>query len=220
MVMVGTTLESCGDDEDGDNPGKGKAPNGVEAVDLGLTSGTLWANMNVGASSPEELGDYFAWGETKSKSDYSLSTYKWYNESSNKQTKYCTDASYGIVDNKTELDVKDDAAYVNWGSRWRIPSKAQFEELMRECVWTTTYINGVEGSLVKSKKNNNSIFIPGNHFCVDIRLGYPSSNGYYWSRTLDSYPDYAWCIITRSSPQMFNYHPREYGLGIRPVAVK
>ena len=94
-------------------------------VDLGLPSGTLWATCNVGASSPEEYGDYFAWGETEPKNDYNWSTYKYCKGSSTTMTKYCTSSSYGTVDNKTELEPSDDAATVNWGSNWQMPSLEQ-----------------------------------------------------------------------------------------------
>ena len=107
-----------------------------EWVDLGLPSGTLWATCNVGASNPEELGSYFAWGETATKDFYEWSTYKWCNGSETTMTKYCTNSDYGndgFVDNKTELDFEDDAAYVNWGPSWRIPSYEQFEELCTSC---------------------------------------------------------------------------------------
>ena len=107
-----------------------------EWVDLGLPSGTLWATCNVGANTPEEYGDYFAWGETEPKDYYGWNTYKWCNGSRYTLTKYCTDSSYGyngFVDNKAELDPEDDAAYVNWGSSWRIPTTEQQCELYENC---------------------------------------------------------------------------------------
>ena len=97
-----------------------------EYVDLGLPSGTLWATMNVGANSPEDYGDYFAWGETAPKSVYDWSTYKWCRGLVNTITKYCNSGGYnGFVDNKTELDPEDDAATANWGAEWRMPSFEQ-----------------------------------------------------------------------------------------------
>ena len=103
--------------------------NGHEYVDLGLPSRIKWATCNVGATTPEEYGDYFAWGETEPKDNYDWSTYKWCNESNATMTKYCTDSSYGTVDNKTVLELEDDAAYVNWGGNWRMPTKAELDEL-------------------------------------------------------------------------------------------
>ena len=159
-----------------------------EWVDLGLPSGTLWATCNVGASAPEEYGDYFAWGETEPKELYDWSTYKWCNGTNSTMTKYCTDSSYGyngFVDNKTELDPEDDAAYVNWGENWRIPTCDQFEELKTECTWTWTTLDGVKGQLVTGR-NGNTMFLPvaggrwGDYF-YDVGLW-----GYYWPLTLNS----------------------------------
>ena len=127
-------------------------------VDLGLS--VKWATCNVGANSPEEYGDYFAWGETKPKDSYKWSTYKWCNGSKDKLTKYCKESYYGRVDNKTVLDLVDDAAHVNLGGAWRMPTKEEIRELKDNCTWTWTTQNGVNGYLVTSKKNDNSIFLP------------------------------------------------------------
>ena len=89
--------------------------NGHEYVDLGLPSGTKWATCNVGASSPEDYGEYYAWGETETKSTYDWRTYKWCKGSNDTMTKYCTSSSSGTVDNKTVLDPEDDVAHVKWG---------------------------------------------------------------------------------------------------------
>ena len=163
-----------------------------EFVDLGLPSGTLWATMNVGASKPEDYGSYYAWGETEGynngKSTFNESTYKWCNGSYNTQTKYNTSSSYGTVDYKTELELADDAAYVNWGKQWRIPSKEQFQELINSSYTTTewTSVNGVNGRLVTSKTNGNFIFLPAAGYRDGTSLDNAGSNGYYWSRTLDT----------------------------------
>ena len=120
-------------------------------VDLGLPSGTLWATCNVGASAPEEYGDYFAWGEITPKNIYDWSTYKWCNGSENSITKYCTNSEYGyngFRDGKKQLDLEDDAAYVYWGSHWRIPTEDQLDELIDECTWTWTTQNGINGRMV------------------------------------------------------------------------
>ena len=115
-----------------------------EYIDLGLPSGTLWATMNVGASTPEQRGDYFSWGETKPKKEYSWNTYKYsirdnskfFHE--NQQTKYCTQEDEGTVDHKAELEPTDDAATTNWGSEWRMPSREQWKELCDRCEWKKT----------------------------------------------------------------------------------
>ncbi|MDD6782411.1 MAG: hypothetical protein PUD89_05750, partial [Bacteroidales bacterium] len=103
--------------------------NGHEYVDLGLPSGLKWATCNVGATAPEAYGDYYAWGETTTKSTYEWSTYKWCDGSYDTQTKYCTSSSYGTVDNKTVLDLADDAARANWGGAWRMPTDEEWTEL-------------------------------------------------------------------------------------------
>ncbi len=121
---------------------------GRDYVDLGLPSGTLWATCNVGASKPEEYGDYFAWGETTPKSTYYWSTYKWCKGSETTMTKYCTRSDYGyngFTDNLTELQPEDDAATANWGSVWKMPSYAQFSELFNSSY--TVGVDAVERSL-------------------------------------------------------------------------
>ena len=135
-----------------------------EYVDLGLPSGTLWATCNVGANFPEEYGDYFAWGETEPKTDYSWTTYKWCEGTNTTMTKYCSDESYGTVDSLTVLEPEDDAAYRLWGSGWRMPTTAQRNELSTDAGYVTTDYNatehGVAGVRLTSKSNGNSIFLP------------------------------------------------------------
>ena len=154
-----------------------------EAVDLGLS--VKWATMNIGASAPEEYGDYFAWGETEPKTDYSWETYKWCNGSSYTITKYCTSASYGTVDNKTILDLSDDAANANWGGTWRMPTYAELTELKEKCTWTWTTQNGTKGYKVTSKTNGNSIFLPAAGYRGKTSLNDAGNAGYYWSSSLD-----------------------------------
>jgi hypothetical protein len=126
-------------------------------VDLGLPSGTLWATCNVGANAPEEFGHQFAWGETAPKETYNWYTYKWCEDGL--LTKYCNNSSDGTVDNKIELDPEDDAAYVNWGPSWRMPTVEQLVELYSNCTQQWTELNGVKGILVTGP-NGNSIFLP------------------------------------------------------------
>ena len=107
---------------------------GHEYVDLGLPSGLKWATCNVDATTPEEYGGYYAWGETEEKENYCWNTYKWCNDSLSTLTKYCTDDSYGIiVDNKTILDPEDDVAHVKWGGSWRMPTIDEYKELIYNC---------------------------------------------------------------------------------------
>ena len=191
-----------------------------EWVDLGLPSGTLWATCNVGASSPEELGSYFAWGETATKDFYDWSTYKWCNNNYMKMTKYCTVSNYGndgFVDNKTELDLEDDAAYVNWGPSWRIPSYEQFEELYASCTSLWTQHNGVNG-LMFTGPNGNNLFLPATGMLWGKGLGGVGADGYYWSRTLYNYPNDAFILIFKSNVLSYwDCSYRSIGLTVRAV---
>ena len=189
-----------------------------EYVDLGLPSGTLWATCNVGASSPEEYGEYFAWGETEPKSTYSWATYKWCNGSSTTMTKYCKSSSYGTVDNRTELLPEDDAAYVNWGSSWRMPTKTQYDELKLECTWTWSTRNGVNGRLVTGP-NGNSLFLPAAGYRDGTSIVSVSTYGYYWLSTLYSSSSSGTCQYFNSSGKYWSGRNRYYGLMVRAVRV-
>ena len=190
-------------------------------VDLGLPSGTIWATRNVGASTPEEYGDYFAWGETAPKDYYYWNTYKWCNGDYNQLTKYCTISSYGyngFTDGKTELDPEDDAAYVNWGPSWRMPTTEQQRELYENCssVWTT--LNGVNGRLFTGP-NGNTLFLPAAGVRWEESLYFAGSDGYYWSRTLSSFgPDYAHDLYFTSGHVGWDVY-RYYGFTVRAVRV-
>lgn len=192
--------------------------NGHEYVDLGLS--VKWATCNVGASKPEEYGDYFAWGETTTKSTYGWSTYKWCKGSSSTMTKYCKSSSYGTVDNKTVLDKEDDAASVNWGGSWRMPTRAEQDELRYtgNCTWTWTTMNGVNGYKVVSKKNGNSIFLPAAGYRDYSSLNYAGSYGYYWSSSLyESYSDNAYHVGFGSSYVGWYGDYRGCGQSVRAV---
>lgn len=193
--------------------------NGHEYVDLGLS--VKWATMNVGASKAEDYGSYFAWGETTTKSTYDWSTYKYCNGSATTLTKYNTSSSYGTVDNKTQLELTDDAAAVNWGGSWRMPTDAELTELRTECTWTWTTQNGVNGYKVTSKKSgytNNSIFLPAAGCRYDSSLNCAGSYGYYRSSSLyTDYPDYAWGVYFYSSYVIREIGYRCYGFSVRPV---
>ena len=201
-----------------------------EYVDLDLPSRTLWATCNIGAENPWEYGDYFAWGETKgynsSKTTFDWSTYTLciYKGINTTITKYCTRSSDGTVDNKTELDPEDDAAYVNWGSEWRIPTYDQLEELLNSRYTTTKWItlNGVRGR--KISKNDDSsvyIFLPAAGYRDNSSLNDAGSGGYYWSRSLDTDYSYsAYCLNFISSNIYTASRLRYYGRSVRPVRAK
>ena len=189
-----------------------KIINGHKFVDLGLPSGLLWAETNVGASSSSDDGDYFAWGETKPKSTYSWSTYKWGSNPS----------KYNDSDGKTTLDAADDAATVNWGVGCRMPDSSDFQELYDECNWSwKSSYNGASGYLVTGP-NGNSIFFPASGYRYDDGLDYHGSYGYYWSRSLYSNGTYyARFLLFGSGGFDPTYNcGRCDGFSVRPVAEK
>ena len=194
------------------------------AVDLGLS--VKWASFNVGATAPEEYGDYFAWGETESKTDYSWSSYKWCNGDYNKLTKYCLgDQSYywngeRTPDGKTVLDPEDDPAITNWGGTWRTPTDAEWTELRHKCTWTWTSRNGVNGFLITAT-NGNSIFLPAAGYRDGSALKYTGAGGLYWSSSLhpnDS--SQAWGITLDSYYVSRVRNDRRFGVSVRPVECK
>lgn len=157
--------------------------NGHEYVDLGFPSGLKWATCNVGAAQPEEYGDFFAWGETQPKDQYTWTTYQYANGSATSLTKYGVAGATGVVDNKYKLDPEDDAATVNWGNPWRMPTDDEISELINNCTWTRISRNGIEGFSAKSKSNDNTIFLPaGGH--ITSSLQHENFMGNYWSSTL------------------------------------
>ena len=194
--------------------------NGHEYVDLGLPSGTKWATCNVGASSPEDYGDYFAWGETEAKGTYNWSTYKFCKGSYNTITKYCTESSYGyngFTDGKTELEAADDAATVNWGGSWRMPTFTQIEELFNNCTREWTTLNGVNGSLLTGP-NGNTIFLPAAGYRWNDDLCDAGSLGNYWSSSLSPYDgDIAYYLYFNSGYWDWDINYRNYGFSVRPV---
>lgn len=193
-------------------------------VDLGLS--VKWATCNVGASSPEKYGGYYAWGETKEKKDYYWSSYNWgtYGE----LIKYCSQPEYGyngFMDNYTVLDSGDDVARVKLGSSWRIPTEAEWSELLSDCSWTWTSNykrTGVSGYIVKSKKSgytDNSIFLPAAGCRSETNLADAGSYGYYWSSSLyTSFPTGAWSLYFYSDDAGTSEYFRYYGFPVRPVS--
>lgn len=185
-----------------------------EWVDLGLS--VKWATMNLGANAPEEYGDYFAWGEVEPKEDYSWSTYKWCEGSDRTLTKYCTNASYGILDNRTELDPEDDAVHIIWGGQWRMPTLDELKELLR-CDWQWTSLNGIEGYNVIGP-NGNSIFFPTSGEYRGGSLQQVGVRGVNAASTLyPSYPGYSHYISFSNSGYSTGRTDRCYGKTIRPV---
>lgn len=196
-------------------------PDEGDWVDLGLPSGTIWATRNVGASVPEDYGDYFAWGETAPKDYYDWNTYKWCNGSYETQTKYCTNSNYGyngFVDNKTELDPSDDAACAHYPGG-RMPSLEQIQELKYNCTWQWTQRNGVNGNLIIGP-NGKTIFLPAAGYRWYESLYGAGSVGYFWSRTLySSIPDSAYRLYFLSGSVYLDEVYRDLGYTVRAVRV-
>ena len=177
-----------------------------------------WASCNIGAITPEEYGDYYAWGETEPKEDYSWSTYKFGTSSSGPFSKYNTISSYGSIDNKMVLEPEDDVAHVKLGGKWRMPTVAEWTELRENCTWTWTTQNGVNGRLVTAS-NGNSIFLPAAGGRGDTILGTVGSYGYYWSSSLHPVsPTGAWYFHFGSGSAGRNGYRRCVGLSVRPVS--
>ncbi len=204
-------------------PVKSSLPAGLTTVDLALPSGTKWANMNVGAQSPDEAGHYFAWGETAPQSDnaYSWQSYEYCNGSSTTMTKYCDDSEYGyqgFTDGKSILDDTNDAAIASWGVDWRMPTDNELQELIaftnRE--WATK--NGISGYILTSKTNGNSIFLPATGYCKDgqILMG----DGFYWSKKIAKLPYRAKALGISKTYYFSSENDRHQGLAIRAVANK
>ena len=165
------TFTSCGDDDDDDDSDASAyeeetegSINGYDYVDLGLS--VKWATCNVGADSPEEYGDYYAWGETETKSSYNEGNSETYDEN---------------IDDISGTD--RDVAHVKWGGTWRMPTKDDFEELIDNCDYKWTTLNGVWGGRLTSNKNGNSIFLPATGFYEGKTLEDTGEYGYYWSST-------------------------------------
>lgn len=202
----------------------------VGSVDLGLS--IYWAKSNLSTcglcDNPEDYGDYYAWGETEPKSSYDWSTYKWSSNNFHDYhglTKYNTMSNCGAVDNKTVLDPEDDAAHVKLGSKWRMPTYAEWTELNDNCTWTWTSDyngTGVAGNIVTSNVigyTDKSIFLPaaGAWYDTSYAVG---TYGYYWSSSLKTdQPNYANLVMTGpGGGAIWVFGGRFIGLSVRPVS--
>ena len=195
-----------------------------EAVDLGLS--VKWATCNVGATKPEEYGNYYAWGETQTKRVYSQNNYKYGTCDGDfcTLTKYCSNSSWGkngFTDALTTLEASDDAATANWGGAWRMPTIDEWQELIDNCDWTWTDNyngTGVAGRIVTSKANGNSIFLPAAGFRIDDDLSQRDDHGGYWSSSLRTdAPDDAWDAFFFSDTMGWSDSDRFCGNSVRPV---
>ena len=180
-------------------------------VDLGLPSGKKWATCNVGADKPEDYGDYFAWGETTTKSDYSSSNSLTYGVS------YSELQAQGIIDGNGNLTPSYDAAAANWGGGWRMPTREECQELVDYCEWEWTEVNGVEGKRVIGP-NGSCIFLPAAGFRYELSLRNAGDYGYFWSSTpYVDYDSYAYHFyFSRVGAGVLNSR-RGDGVTIRPI---
>ena len=223
-----------------DKPVEQVCPEG--AVDMGIVmtraDGTtyklFWAKSNLCESglcaNPEDYGDYYAWGETAPKSNYSWSTYKWCNGDHKKLTRYCLSgkADYwdgeGTPDNKTEFsdyNYADDAARATLDGKWRTPTKAEWSALLTQCTWewTSDYNGTGKAGRIFTATNGNSIFLPATGEWGDYGPNGAGSYGEYWSSSLlTDFPDSAWGVNSTPGSVGRNDYRRFYGFSIRPVS--
>ena len=180
--------------------------NGHEYVDLGLPSGLKWATCNVGANKPEDYGDYFAWGEVNTKSEYTEKTYKHYRGFLG-INKY---VFLGEISGNAQYDT----ARAKWGGKWRMPTKAELQELCDKCTWIWMSQNGVEGYKVTGP-NGNSIFLPAAGYRLGSSLDCAGIFGLYWSSSPND--NIAYYLDFYSGSHGMNYGSRDGGLSVRPV---
>lgn len=185
-AMLSVGVVSC-DKENNENENQNE--NVVGWVDLGLPSGLLWAECNLGANAPEEYGNYYAWGETEPKESYNNDNYKYGTYDGNSElltlTKYNTDSEYGPTDNLTILQAMDDAATAALAGGARTPTKEEWEELINNTTSEWTTVNGVKGNKLTAA-NGNSIFLPAAGLKVNSMLVCDGSGGFYWTSSLDT----------------------------------
>ena len=183
--------------------------NGHEFVDLGLPTGTLWATCNVGATSPEQAGLYFAFGETTGYTAEQITS----------GVRAFNSASYAASGISADLTLAQDAAHVNLGGNWRMPTENECQELIDNCdvTWTDDYNGtGVAGMVFTSKVNGNTMFLPATGYCDYSSVYYIGSHGLYWSASWDS-SSYAWSLIFNPVYQRVNINTRYYGFSVRGV---
>ena len=224
VALLTLGMVSCHMDDDNTNnntPTNPTNPTTGEWVDLGLPSGLLWYSVNIGAAAPEHYGDYYAWGETATKETYNWSAYRYATVDADGHlqtlTKYNTPVTYGTIDNKTTLEASDDVATAVLGSGARIPTEAEWQELLDNTTaeWTTQ--NGVNGRKFTAA-NGSSLFLPAAGYRFGSSLGRDGAYGGYWSSSLDeSDPLGAWNMRFDSDRQDVDNYGRSYGRSVRAV---
>ncbi len=187
--------------------------NGYKYINLGLPSGLKWATCNVGATSAEDYGDYFAWGETSPKAEYDWDTYLHWNDINGDG--WC-DNGEATINSDISGNAQYDAATANWGGSWRMPTKEEQQELMDNCTWTWKTQNGVNGYKVTGP-NGNSIFLPAAGFINGSSL-YDGIDGGYWSSTPNDYTyGSAYGLFFYNGVEYVSYIYRNDGLTVRPI---
>ena len=182
-----------------------------EYVDLGLPSGLKWATCNVGANSPEEYGNYYAWGEVLTKTEYSSSNCPTYGLTASQLQ------AQGYIDVEGNLTAQYDAATLNWGGNWRLPTKAEMQELIDNCTWKWTTQNGVKGYKVTGP-NGNYIFLPAAGHRYNSSLNYAGNSGYYWSSASNEISSTIMYYLSfNSDNHSMSSFQRSYGFSVRPV---
>ena len=192
-----------------------------EIVDLGLS--VRWASCNLGATEPEQAGNYCAWGETKPKPVYSWKFYKWFSTEKKALTKYNYKADMGTVDNRMVLAPEDDAAYVQSNGLWRMPTREEFVELIKKCSWQCVTINGMLVFEGRSRINGNKILLPLGGVWDASKLDAYNDGGLYWTSSIDEGksefdkgPSHAWMVYMANEITDMTSE-RYQGLSIRPV---
>ena len=208
--------------------------NGHDYVDLGLPRGTKWATVNIGASVPEDCGNYYAWGEIEIKEDYSWNTYKYFFDNNGNYVpyddKWCVESGE-LKDIGSDIaGTQYDVAHMKWGDSWKIPTSAQMDELQNReyCEWIWTFLNGVKGYIITSKLNGKSMFLPACGVFYKTKQQHMNTDGHYWLSTSETsntfYADYL--IFSSDSyetchkSELFqDYNGRDHGRTIRPVSL-
>ncbi len=193
---------------------------GFEWVDLGLS--VMWASCNLGSSSPSDYGGFAAWGEVESKDEYTWKNYRYRLSGDSDETikfsKYNTKSQFGTIDRKTRLDPSDDAANVIVGKRWRLPTEAEWEELLTQCDWQWGRAFGKSYIRVFSYKTKQAIILPAQGYCKDNLLHGQGEMGLYWSSSTDAVnPREAFAIAFNKERKGRGTHARYYGAALRPV---
>lgn len=232
----GNEVEKPEDKPEDDGPyvdGSGTVA-GHEALDLG--TGILWATTNIGAENPQDYGTYFSWGEVAKKETYTWANYKWsdgfvpqttkdYEEL--KMTKYCLFKVYGTKDDKKVLEPADDAAAQIWKNGWRMPTKAEVEDLLAKCEWEWSRVDGLYGYKISSKKTGKSIFLPAAGMIAADGSHNSAFMCNYWTSSLhdqnEQYYAYSFVYLNDDKDENSRYISHTYrylGMTIRPVCAK